>query len=97
MHTKSIFFKCTVFLGLNVFINNIPCCCEFTLSKPGILIKSGYESIGSLGIAPTRNCTHFLKIGFGVAGDGFYSYYIHQGNKSDKEVTIVRKKLRFMH
>ena len=56
-----------------------------------------YNLYGSLGIAPTRNCTHFLKIGFVVAGGGFYSYYIHQGNKSDKERKIVRKKLSFMH
>ena len=47
------------------------------------------------GIAPTRNCTHFLKIGFMVAGGGFYSYYIHHGNYSDKERNIIRK--RFMH
>ena len=41
-------------------------------------------------IALTQNCIHFLKI-------MFYSYYIHQGNKSDKERKIVRKKLDFMH
>ena len=52
---------------------------------------------GSLGIAPTRNCTYFFKIGFVVAGGGFCFYYIHQGNKSDKERKIVRKKLTFMH
>ena len=40
---------------------------------------------GSLSIAPKRNCTHFFKIGFVVAGCGFYFYYIQQGNKSDKE------------
>ena len=40
---------------------------------------------GSLGIAPTRNCTHFLKIGLVVAGGWFNSYYIHQGHKSNKE------------
>ena len=34
------------------------------------------------------NCTHFLKIGFAVAGAGFHSYHIHQGNKSDKEREI---------
>ena len=28
---------------------------------------------------------------------GFYSYYIHQGNKLDKERKIARKKLSFMH
>ena len=55
-------------------------------------------STSSLGISPTQNCTHFIKIGFAVAGGGFYSYYIHQGNKSDKERKIVRnKKLSFMH
>ena len=32
-----------------------------------------------------------------VAGGGFYSYYIHQGNKSDKKRKIVRKMLSFMH
>ena len=47
--------------------------------------------IGYLGIAPTRNYTHFFKIGFVIAGNGFYSYHIHQGNKSDKKRKIVRK------
>ena len=40
----------------------------------------------------TWYCTHFLKIGFVVAGGWFYSYYIHQGNKSDKGREIFRKK-----
>ena len=52
---------------------------------------------GSLRIAPTRNCTRFLKIGLVVAEGEFYFYYIHQENKSDKERKIVRKKLSFMH
>ena len=53
-------------------------------------------SMGSLGIAPTRNCTHFLKIWFVVAGGGFYSYYyIHKGNKQDNE-RFFFKKLSFM-
>ena len=43
---------------------------------------------GSIGIVPTRDCTHLLKIGFVVAGGGFYSYYIHQGNKLVKENKI---------
>ena len=47
---------------------------------------------GSLGIPPTRNYTHILKINF-----WFYFYYIHKGNKSDKERKIVRKKLSCMH
>ena len=46
-----------------------------------------------IGIAPTRNYTHFLKIGFAVAEGGFNSYYIQQGNKSDKERKIVKKSL----
>ena len=56
------------------------------------------KKIGSLSIASTytRNCTHFLKFGFVIAGGGFFSYYIHQGNKSEKENQIVRKKLSFM-
>ena len=44
----------------------------------------------------TWYCTHtelhqqFLKITFVVAGGEFYSNYIHQGNKSDKQRKIVR-------
>ena len=60
-------------------------------------VPNGYEKNGSLGIAPTWDCTHILKIGFVVSGGGFYSYYIPQGNKSFKERKIVRKKLSFMH
>ena len=53
---------------------------------------------GSLGIALTWDWTHFLKILFVFfAAGGFYSYYIHQWNKADKERKIVRKKLSFMH
>ena len=48
--------------------------------------------LGSLGIEPTWNGTHFHKIRFVFAGGGFYFNYIHQGNKSDKERKIVRKK-----
>ena len=51
----------------------------------------------NIGIGPTWNCTHFLKIGIVVAGGGFYFHYIHRGNKSDKERKIVRKKLSFKH
>ena len=36
-------------------------------------------------------------IEFLVARGGFYSYYIHQGKKSDKERKIVREKSGFMH
>ena len=56
------------------------------------LIKLIFTKSGSHGIAPTRNCTHFLKIVFVVAGGGFYYYLIHQGNRSDKERKLVRKK-----
>ena len=55
------------------------------------------DRTGSLGIPPTQDCTHSLKIVFVVAGGGLYSYYIHQGNKSDKERIIARKMLSFMH
>ena len=55
-----------------------------------------YLENSSLGPAPRRNFTHFLKIGLEVTGGVFYSYYIHQGKKSDKEMKIVRKKLSFM-
>ena len=48
---------------------------------------------GSLGIASTRNCiTHFHWI---CGRRGRVLFY--QGNKSDKERKIVRKKLNFMH
>ena len=60
---------------------------------PQTISLVSFCKIGSLGIAPTRNCTHFLKIGFWSTGAGFFPYYIHQGNKSDKE----RQKLSFMH
>ena len=53
--------------------------------------------LGSISIAPTRDCTHFLKIWFVVTGCGFYSYDIHQGNKLDNESKIVRKLWSFMH
>ena len=39
----------------------------------------------------------FLKFGFVVAGGWFYSYYIHQGNKLDKERKIASKKLSLMN
>ena len=55
------------------------------------------RKFGFLGIAPTRDCTHFLKIEFMVTGSKFYSYYIQQGNELDKERKIVRKKLSFLH
>ena len=56
---------------------------------PAILIN---VEIGLLGIAPTRNGTHFLKIGRRV----FIPNCINQGNKSDKERKVVRKKLSFL-
>ena len=57
--------------------------------------KYSFPLQGSLGNAPTRDCTHYLKIVFVVAGGGFYLYYIHQRNKSDKERKIVRKRIQF--
>ena len=53
--------------------------------KKSIPFRPRYKSNGSLGIIHTLDCTHFLKIGFVVAGGGVYSYYIHEGNISDKE------------
>ena len=44
------------------------------------------EVNGSLGFAPTRNCTHCIKIGFVVAGGGFYSY-----NISSKGINQIKK------
>ena len=46
---------------------------------------------GSLGIALTQNCIHFLKIAFVVARVGFIPIIIHQENKSDKGKKIVKK------
>ena len=56
-----------------------------------LIIQLSNALLGSLGIVTSRNCTHFLKIGFLVAGGRFHSYNINQGNKSDKEMKIVRK------
>ena len=42
----------------------------------------------------TWYCTHFLKIGFVVAGGVLYSYYIHKGNKSDKKKNC-KKSVKF--
>ena len=67
------------------------------LNLTPFVLQSIIGGFGILGITPTQNCTHFLKIGFVVAKGGFYSYYIHQGNESDKERKILRKKLGFMH
>ena len=44
------------------------------------------------GIAPS-----FLKLHSWSPGAWFNSYYIHQGNKLDKERKVVIKKLSFMH
>ena len=44
---------------------------------------------GSLGIAPTRNCTHFLKIGYVVARGGVFSNKgINQSKKGKLEENI---------
>ena len=59
----------------------------FVMSFTGYQDKEVHLVLHPHGIALT------LKIGFVVAGGGFYSYYIHQGNISDKE----REKLSFMH
>ena len=40
--------------------------------------------MGSHGIEPKRDWTHFLKIVFVIAGGGFYSYYNHICIKLDK-------------
>ena len=37
------------------------------------------------------------KFLYKVCESYFYSYYIHQGNRSDKERKILRKKLSFMY
>ena len=57
------------------------------------MIKRVHLVLHPHGIAPT-----LVKIGSCFPrGASFYSYHIHQRNKSDKERKIVRKKLRFMH
>ena len=48
------------------------------------LKKINNENNSSLGIAPTRNCTHFLKIVFVFAGGGFLFLLYPPKNKSDK-------------
>ena len=59
--------------------------------KPTPRNHAQYNLNGSHDIHPLRDWTHFLKIGFMVAGGEFNSYCIHQGNKSDKEMKIVKK------
>ena len=58
-------------------------------------MKEKEKKEGSLGIAPTQNCSPFLKFGFVVARGRFYSRYLFI--YLDKERKIVRKKLSFMH
>jgi hypothetical protein len=47
--------------------------------------------ICSHGIEPTLDWTHFLKIGFVVAGGGFYSYYDLPCIKLDKRRKECKK------
>ena len=63
--------------------------------KTLINFKSGY--FGFLGIKPTRDLTHFLKIKFVIAGGWFYSYYNLQCIELDKGRKNVRKENSFMH
>ena len=58
---------------------------------------SRFVILGSHGIEPIRDLTHFLKIGFVVAGGGFYSYHNLVCIKLDKEKRILEKKNSFMH
>ena len=60
---------------------------QFLLVHPNFLCYM----FDSLDIAPTRDCTRFRKIGFVDAKGGFCSYYIHQGNKSDKKGKFKEK------
>ena len=46
-------------------------------------------AMGSHGIEPKRDWTHFLKIGFVIAGGGFYSYYNLQYIKLYKKKKTV--------
>ena len=55
------------------------------------------DFLGSHGIEPTRDCTHFLKIGFVFAKGAFYSYCNLKCIKLDKERKNVRKKISFIH
>ena len=65
-------------------LNNLPLMKRF-LPSPYLL----YLLCGSLGIVPTRNCTHLRAL--------FLLYPPMQWNKSEKERKIVVKKLSFMH
>ena len=61
------------------------------IRKVGVIQYFG--SMGShAGIEPTQIWTHFLNIGFMVAGGGFSSYYNLQYIKIDKEQINARKK-----
>ena len=50
---------------------------------------------GSYDIEPTQDWTHFLKIVFGIAGGGFYSYYNLQCIKLYKRKKKFKKCNKF--
>ena len=50
--------------------------------RPKTSILLYIEQIGSFGIAPTRNCTYICKIGFLVAGGGFFDPIIYTKGKN---------------
>ena len=56
-------------------------------------LRFTWYCIYTLHLQSKMNCTHFLKIGLVVAQGGFYVYYIHQGNTSDKERKLLEKKV----
>ena len=60
-------------------------------------IRIPEENIGSLGIAPTRNCTHFLKNGFVVAGAVFIPIISKKGINQIKKENCKKHKISFMH
>ena len=70
-------------------------CTGFFSSEADFIFRGAESRPKGIWFTPTRNCTHFLKIGFGVAGGGFYSYYIHQGNKSDEERNFLKKIVKY--
>ena len=45
-----------------------------------------------MGIAPTRDCIHFLKDLFVVIGDVFYAYHIQQGKSQEKKFNFMHTK-----
>ena len=77
----SFFVRCRTIMFLS--INYL---CNYWMRQ-----EEKVETSVHLVLHPHWIATTFIKLGSWSPWGGFYSNYIHQGNKSDKERNIVRK------